>query len=120
MIDRGIPVAAFTGIEPFEGDVRRFLDAGGVVVLASDGPWGSTIGDELNLMLDSGMTPMEAIVASTRDAANAVGVGDHLGTIEPGKVADLFVIAGDPLVDLAAINDVVAVFRRGNELIPEG
>lgn len=119
MIDNEVPVAAFTGVEAFDGDVRRFLDAGGVVVLASDSPWGSTIGDEMNLMLASGMTPMEAIVASTRDAANAVGVGEHLGTIEPGKVADLFVIARDPLIDLDAIDEVTAVFRRGYQLIPK-
>jgi imidazolonepropionase-like amidohydrolase len=119
MVDNDVPVAAFTGIEPFEGDVRRFLDAGGVVVLASDGPWGSSIGDELKLMLDSGMTPMEAIVASTRDAANAVGVGEHVGTIEPGKVADLFVTGGDPLTDLDAIFEVTAVFRRGHQLTPK-
>src|ERR671919_1365009 len=52
---------------------------------------------ELALMVDGGMTPMQAIEAATRSAAELMGLQDELGTLEPGKRADLVVLEGDPL-----------------------
>ncbi len=58
---------------------------------------------ELVLMVEAGLSPMQAIVASTRNAARALGLQDEIGTIEVGKLADLLVIEGDPLVDIAVL-----------------
>ena len=54
---------------------------------------------ELVRMHDAGLTAMEAIAAATAVAADACGLGDEIGTVEPGKLADLLVVDGDPLAD---------------------
>ena len=61
----------------------------------------------------AGLTPMQAIVAATRNAARAVGQGDALGTIAPGKLADLIVLADDPLRDISNVRKVTHVMRDG-------
>jgi imidazolonepropionase-like amidohydrolase len=60
-----------------------------------------------------GLTNAEAIRNVTAFAAEVCRVDDHTGTLEPGKDADLLVVAGNPLDDLTAIHDVVAVYARG-------
>ena len=52
---------------------------------------------EFELMAEDGLTPMEAVVAGTRNAADNIGLLDEAGTIETGKVADLVVVNSDPL-----------------------
>lgn len=68
---------------------------------------------ELTLMRDAGMTPMEVIVAATRTAALACGLEREIGTLEPGKAADVLLIDGDPLMDLSALKRVRAVVHEG-------
>jgi imidazolonepropionase-like amidohydrolase len=60
---------------------------------------------ELELMVQYGMTPMEAIIAATRTASHAIGRETDLGTIEAGKLADLIVVDGDPLSDIRVLQD---------------
>ena len=60
---------------------------------------------ELDMLVDAGMTPMQAIVAGTREAAACCGLGDHLGTLEPGKLADVLVVDGDPLRDVTVLQE---------------
>jgi imidazolonepropionase-like amidohydrolase len=68
---------------------------------------------ELELMVSGGMTPMQAIEATTRSAAELMGLEEELGTLEPGKRADLVVIGGDPL-DVAGLGDrVESVYQDG-------
>ena len=68
---------------------------------------------ELGLMVEGGMSPMDAVVASTASAADLMGLGEELGTLEPGKVADLVVVNGDPL-DLAGLaHRIDSVYRDG-------
>jgi imidazolonepropionase-like amidohydrolase len=68
---------------------------------------------ELELMVSGGMTPMQAIEATTRSAAELMGLEEELGTLEPGKRADLVVIGGDPL-DVAELGDrVESVYQDG-------
>lgn len=79
---------------------------------------------ELELYVEFGMTPMEAIMTATKNAGEAIGMGDELGTLEPGKLADLIAVEGDPLRDIKILQDhskikivmkdgVVVVDRRG-------
>jgi imidazolonepropionase-like amidohydrolase len=64
-------------------------------------------------MAEAGLTPEQIIVAATRDAAYVCRLDNGLGTIEAGKLADILVVAGDPLEDLSALEDVVMVVRGG-------
>ena len=59
---------------------------------------------ELRLMVEAGMTPMQAIVASTKTAAECAGLGVEVGTLEPGKYADLLVVDGNPLDDMQVLD----------------
>jgi imidazolonepropionase-like amidohydrolase len=60
---------------------------------------------ELTHLVNAGLSPMDAIVAGTATAADACGLGDQIGTLEPGKRADLIVAAGDPLDDIKLLAD---------------
>lgn len=62
-------------------------------------------GYELELMVGVGMTPMDALLAGTRNAAIALGQEDHLGTLQPGRIADILLVAGDPLADIRILTD---------------
>jgi len=68
---------------------------------------------EIRMMAEAGMTPMQIIVAATRHGAHVSNLERELGTLERGKIADLFVIDGDPLVDLENLQRVRLVFREG-------
>lgn len=60
---------------------------------------------ELGLMCDIGMSPMESIVATTKTAAECMGLGDEIGTVEPGKVADLILVNENPLERIHVLED---------------
>lgn len=78
------------------------------------------MGRELELMVsEMGLTPMQALLAATRDAAIGLGMAEEIGTVEPGKVADLVQLDADPLADVANVRRVARVWRAG-ELVVEG
>jgi imidazolonepropionase-like amidohydrolase len=60
---------------------------------------------ELELMTQNGLSPAETLMATTRVAAEAIGVDDRAGTLEPGKRADVIVVDGDPLADVRVLQD---------------
>jgi imidazolonepropionase-like amidohydrolase len=64
-----------------------------------------------------GMSNAEALTATTAVAAELCGVADTAGTLEPGKDADIIAVSGNPLADLSAIHDVVAVFAKGRATV---
>ena len=85
-------------------------DAGGHVGYNFQGyntPW------ELKLFVECGLTPMEALVAGTRNGAEVIGVENVLGTIEPGKFADLLILGSNPLDDIGNIRDIDLVIQNG-------
>ena len=85
-------------IEAHRDSVRRAAAAGVKIAMGTDAgvvPHGSNL-EELQLMADCGMAPEDVLVATTKTAAELMGLGRSLGTIEPGKRADLVVVAGDP------------------------
>jgi imidazolonepropionase-like amidohydrolase len=78
---------------------------------------------ELALMVEVGMSPMDAILAGTRNAATALGASDRLGTLEAGKAADLLVVDGDPLQDIRVLADparVRMVMKDGQVAVNRG
>ncbi len=74
---------------------------------------GHSLYRELELYVRAGFTPMEAIQAATLVPARVMKMDKELGTIEPGKRADVILVAGDPLTDIHAIRNVVTVVARG-------
>ncbi len=68
---------------------------------------------ELGLWVKAGATPWQALQAATCHAAELCGVGEDLGTIEPGKLADLIVVAADPLDDITNLRRLLLVLKAG-------
>lgn len=112
-------VPTFEALDGLGGDnLSRFVAAGGRVALGNDAGYlqGLEIGmpmEEIEWMRDAGMTPMQIIVAATRDAAYVCDREGSLGTLETGKVADVLVVDGNPLEDLQALTNVRLVIREG-------
>lgn len=73
---------------------------------------------ELQLCVDYGMTPMQAIVANTKMGADCMGFLDKFGTLEPGKLADIVVLDGDPLADITILQERerVSLVMKGGEV----
>jgi len=68
---------------------------------------------ELGLWVRDGATPWQALLAATRHAAELCGAGHELGTVEPGKLADLIVVAANPLENIANLRELLLVFKEG-------
>jgi imidazolonepropionase-like amidohydrolase len=102
--DAGAPIPEFAVtkarevVEAHQDSVRRAVEAGVKVAMGTDAgvvPHGTNL-EELQLMAERGMSPQDVLVATTRTAAELMGMSRELGTIEPGKRADLVVVSGDP------------------------
>jgi imidazolonepropionase-like amidohydrolase len=98
------------------GKALRFAHARGVKIAFGTDAGVSKHGrnaDEFELMVEHGMSPMDAIVAATVNAADLLGLADDIGTLEAGKAADLIAVDGDPLQDVRALKHVVFVMKAG-------
>jgi imidazolonepropionase-like amidohydrolase len=105
-------------------NLRRYVTAGGQVALGTDFEGYYTpfqLGmptKEIGWMSEAGMTPMQIIVAATKNAAHVSNVEQDLGTLEAGKIADVLIVQGNPLQDLLALSNVQYVIHNG-EVIRE-
>lgn len=74
---------------------------------------------ELAACVELGMTPMAAIVSATKTAAHAVGLGDQIGTVEEGKIADIILVDGDPLTNIEVLytEDKIQLVMKEGEII---
>jgi enamidase len=99
-------------------NLRRFVQLGGCVAMGNDGGYlqGLEVGlplREIHAMTMAGMSPMQVLVAATQNAARVCRRSGSLGAVQPGKFADLLVVDGDPLQDLAALEHVRLVLHKG-------
>jgi imidazolonepropionase-like amidohydrolase len=104
-------------IEPHERAVRRAIEDRVKIGVGTD-----TLGEmvqEIEMLRDFGMSPMASIQAATSVAAEILGLESQLGSIEPGKRADLLVVQGDPLRQLGLLRQVVHVLKDGH-LVSDG
>jgi imidazolonepropionase-like amidohydrolase len=100
------------------GSIEQWITSGAVVVMGTDSgtPLNfntEALWREIKLFVDYGMSPLRAISASTRISARVMGRGRDLGTIEPGKLADLIVVKGNPLFDIQSLANVEVVVKDG-------
>jgi len=103
-------------IKAYEDTLKTIAGAGGRIIAGTDAPidpYGLGLQVELEAYVHAGLTPFQALQTATVAAAQALGVEDQLGTIEPGKLADFAFIAGDPLLDIRAARDVKHVMKGG-------
>ena len=93
---------------------KRALNEGVKMALGSDiRPLSEAALLEMGLWVRDGATPWQAIQAATRNAAQLCGVGDELGTVEAGKLADVIVVADNPLEGVANIRNLLLVIKDG-------
>lgn len=99
---------------------RRMIEMGVKVITGSDSSWGDyQLGNtvyEAELLVHAGYSHSEGVMSVTKWAAEALGVDDVVGTLEPGKQADILVVSGDPTEDVNALWDVEDVFFRGEKV----
>ncbi len=107
-------------LETSKENMRRFIKAGAKFWMGTDTGAFMTMrqedpyAGEMAHMVELGMTPMQAIQAATRNGAEGLGLLSELGTIEEGKLADVIVVAGNPLLDMeGAMKRVYAVVKGG-------
>jgi imidazolonepropionase-like amidohydrolase len=94
---------AWHNLEQGAATLRAARLAGVPIALGSDVSLAT--GLEIQRMVHHGLTPAEALVAATRTAAEALGLGEHVGTVAAGKLADLIIVDGDPLTEPRLLSD---------------
>jgi imidazolonepropionase-like amidohydrolase len=99
----GLVDLADQNLENGTASMRAARDAGVKIALGSD--MEVAVALEVQRMIFHGLTPGEALVAATSTAAQALGLGDQVGTVEQGKLADLLIVDGDPLAEPALLAD---------------
>jgi len=98
-------VKAVSVVEAHQKSFRKAVEAGVKIAMGTDSGVGrhGENGQELQLMVENGMTPMQAILASTSQAAQLLHLEKNLGTLEVGKLADVIVVEGDVLSNISKI-----------------
>lgn len=100
----------------FQKAVFKIINSGGKVTAGTDAPfvpYGTSLLAELWLFVDGGLTPFQALQSATIKPAEAAGVAQDLGSVEPGKLADLVIIDGDPLNTVSDLWNVEIVIKNG-------
>ena len=100
--------------------VNRMRESGVTLVCGSDSAWGHyKMGDfqgEIESTVLSGMPPEDAIVSATLNSARSCNYDDKVGSIEPGKKADLVIVDGNPGKIIEDLRRIVTVFKAGKNI----
>jgi imidazolonepropionase-like amidohydrolase len=124
LLEKRGPPEAESDVEEFTQrvlELKSLFDAGGahLLIVGTDEPVytsllpGFAYQRELLAMTHAGIPRAAVLKAATINGARALGIDDHLGSIEAGKLADLFVVRGNPLDDIKAARDIEIVFKDG-------
>jgi imidazolonepropionase-like amidohydrolase len=103
-------------VAPQERTILSVFSRGGRIVAGTDAPinpYGLSLLMELENYAEAGLTPVEVLHSATTVSAEAMGVSADLGTIEPGKLADITFISGDPLKNIRDLRNVARVMKDG-------
>jgi len=108
-----------SGSEKLQDFMRRFVRAGGKIQAGSDPnsilpAW--AIHTEMELLVDAGLTPMQALLAATRNPAEEIRRENELGVIKPDSLADIVVVDGNPLEDITRTRRIKMVFKDGRQV----
>ena len=106
-------IQGFTKVAEF---LRRFVEAGGKIAAGTDSGYmpGLSIHYEMQMMVDIGMSPMQAIQGATLWGAESIGQEANLGSLEAGKLADITVVEGNPLDNISSTQNIRMVIKDGN------
>jgi imidazolonepropionase-like amidohydrolase len=104
---------------------KMLYDSGVPILSGSDIPNfdlvpGASLHHELELLVEAGIPPLEVIKVATRNGAQALGIEKDVGTIEPGKQADMIVLSENPLDDISNTKKIEAVINNGQLIDREG
>lgn len=100
-------------------NLSRFVRSGGLVALGTDYEGYNARFDlgmpirEIRWMKEAGMTPMQIIVAATKNAARVCNLSNSIGTLEKGKIADIMIVNGNPLKDIEVLSNIKMVIHAG-------
>src|SRR5262249_49786525 len=106
-------------------ELTGILHRAGVTLLAGTDtpepycPPGYSLHQQLGLLGDSGLTPAAALQAATINNARSLKQADHLGSIAPGKIADLVILTADPTVDIRNTRKIAKVLKGGRVCDPK-
>lgn len=109
------------GLTTGQSNVKRMFDAGILLAAGTDAPYpgdyyGEGLQRELELLVEAGLKPLDVISLATRNAARLVRAESEWGTVEPGKVADLLLVRGDPSTRISDTRNIVMVMQGGREV----
>lgn len=119
LVDNGVIYVPTLGREP-QGhlNIPALLEAGVTIGVGTDTnnpemSFGESYHQELQRLVDAGMPPADVLLAATRHAGRALGVSANVGTIEPGKFADLLLVRGEPWADIGHLREIDTVIHNG-------
>lgn len=104
----------FDAFIQFACDATRSAIRHGIPIAAGTDTFGNTlVAEEMLLLTNCGASPLDAITAATYTNARALGINEHVGTLQLGKIADFLVLNSDPLSNLNNLNDIEFVVKNG-------
>jgi len=102
-------------------NVKKLLDAGVLLAAGTDAPYpgvfqGEAIHHELELLVEAGMTPLQAIRTATYNAAQIMHAEEEWGSLQPGRAANLVIVAGNPAARISDTRRIETVILNGKIL----